>query len=151
MPHHQSAFFDEIEGFKAGALNLALKLMDATCSHIVVVDSDYQALTHARSAMTTAIKRYPTHSLLQFPQFYRDEQQPDVHSELNHYFNYHLYRDFNRTRALSTGTYAVIRCADLRRIGGWSGASLTEDAQMGVLMHQQGSENKLGIDILVFI
>lgn len=129
---------DAVEGFKAGALNLALGLMNPNCSHLVVVDSDYQALPHARKSIANAINRYPNHTLLQFPQFYRNAGQMDVHSELNYYFNHHLYRPFNRKRALSTGAYAVIRRSDILSLGGWSGASLTEDAQMGVLMHQRG-------------
>ncbi|MGP4713344.1 MULTISPECIES: glycosyltransferase family 2 protein [unclassified Psychrobacter] len=133
---------DAVEGFKAGALNLALGLMDPKCSHIVVVDSDYQALPKARDAIVTAIAAHPDHALLQFPQFYRDAGRADIHSELNHYFNYHLYRAFNRTRALSTGTYAVIRRRALLDMGGWSGASITEDAQMGVLMHRTGLRSR---------
>lgn len=129
---------DAVEGFKAGALNLALGLMSPDCTHIVVVDSDYQALPHARVSIAEAIEQYPSHTLLQFPQFYRNAGQIDIHSELNHYFNHHLYRPFNRKRALSTGTYAVIRRSELLGLGGWSGASITEDAQMGVLMHQKG-------------
>lgn len=129
---------DAVEGFKAGALNLALGLMSPACSHLVVVDSDYQALTHARAAIANAIERHPDHALLQFPQFYRNTDQIDARGELNHYFNHHLYRPFNRDHALSTGTYAVIRRADLLSLGGWSGASITEDAQMGVLMHHSG-------------
>ena len=129
---------DSVAGFKAGALNLALGLMDPNCSHIVVVDSDYQALPQARTSIANAIERYPTHALLQFPQFYRDAGRVDIHSELNHYFNHHLYRPFNRTRALSTGTYAGIRRRALLDLGGWSSASITEDAQMGVLMHSRG-------------
>ena len=129
---------DAVAGFKAGALNLALGLMDPNCSHVVVVDSDYQALPHARASIVSAIKHYPNHALLQFPQFYRDAGRVNIHSELNHYFNHHLYRAFNRTRALSTGTYAVIRRSALLSLGGWSGASITEDAQMGVLMHRRG-------------
>ncbi|WP_201617920.1 glycosyltransferase family 2 protein [Psychrobacter urativorans] len=129
---------DAVAGFKAGALNLALGLMDPRCTHLVVVDSDYQALPQARMSIATAINNHPNHALLQFPQFYRDAGRVDVHSELNHYFNYHLYRPFNRQRALSTGTYAVIRRDALLHLGGWSGASITEDAQMGVLMHCQG-------------
>lgn len=100
---------DAVAGFKSVALNLALELMDPSCTHMVVVDSDYQALSHARASIAAAISRYPAHALLQFPQFYRDVGLADVHSELNHYFNHHLYRPFNRTHALSMGTYAVIR------------------------------------------
>lgn len=133
---------DKVDNFKSGALNLALQWMDKRCSHIVVVDSDYQALSHARVAITDAIKYHPEHALLQFPQFYRDKGLVDVHSELNHYFNYHLYRPFNRQRALSTGTFAVIRKQALTQLGGWSGASITEDAQMGVLMHRQGLKSE---------
>lgn len=129
---------DTIEGYKAGALNQALQLMDANCTHIVVVDSDYQALPHARVSIANALAHYPTHSLLQFPQFYRSSGQAEVHSELNHYFNHHLFRGFNRDKALSTGTYAVIKCSDLIKLGGWSSDSITEDAQMGVNMHRSG-------------
>lgn len=129
---------DKIEGYKAGALNLALQLMDTNCTHIVVVDSDYQALPHARTAIARAIAHYPQHSLLQFPQFYRSSGQQEVHSELNHYFNHHLFRSFNSDKALSTGTYAVIKVSDLIKLGGWSSDSITEDAQMGVNMHRSG-------------
>ena len=139
---------DRVEGFKAGALNLALGLMSPDCSHIVVVDSDYQALPHARASITQAIAQYPEYTLLQFPQFYRNEGQLDARSELNHYFNHHLYRSFNRNRALSTGTYAVIRRSDLLSIGGWSGASITEDAQMGVLMHRQGFRSQFVPEVI---
>jgi len=138
--HYNVHFYhiDAVAGFKAGALNLALGLMNPECSHVVVVDSDYQALPQARVSIAKAIERYPNHALLQFPQFYRDAGKADIHSELNHYFNHHLYRSFNRQRALSTGTYAVIRRRALLEMGGWSGASITEDAQMGVLMHGRG-------------
>lgn len=141
---HKVRFYhvDKVANFKSGALNLALGLMDPNASHIVVVDSDYQALAHARSAIIAAIEKHPTHALLQFPQFYRDINLSDVHNELNHYFNYHLYRPFNRIRALSTGTFAVIRREALIQLKGWSGASITEDAQMGVLMHKQGLKSQ---------
>lgn len=133
---------DFIKGFKAGALNLALELMDPDCSHIVVVDSDYQALPQARTKIVEAIKQYPNHALLQFPQFYRDEGMSEVHGELNHYFNHHIFRRFNQERVLSTGTYAVLRRDALDQLGGWSGASITEDAQLGVLMHKQGLQSR---------
>ena len=133
---------DKISGFKAGALNLALELMDANCSHIVVVDSDYQALPQARFEIVHAIEQFPEHSLLQFPQFYRDAGMKQVHGELNHYFNHHIYRQFNQQRVLSTGTYAVLHREDLISLGGWSGASITEDAQLGVLMHKRGLKSR---------
>lgn len=139
---------DAVAGFKAGALNLALGLMDPHATHVVVVDSDYHALPHARDAITRAIRRHPKHTLLQFPQFYRDTGRVDVHSELNHYFNYHLYRPFNRERALSTGTFAIIRRDALIKLGGWSGASITEDAQMGVLMHKQGLRSQFVPEVI---
>lgn len=142
--HH----IDSVAGFKSGALNLALELMDSDSTHIVVVDSDYQALPHAHAAIIAAIQRYPNHALLQFPQFYRDADRVEVHGELNHYFNYHLYRPFNRQRALSTGTYAVIQHAALMQLGGWSGASITEDAQMGVLMHKQGLRSQFVPEVI---
>ncbi|MGP5553114.1 glycosyltransferase family 2 protein [Psychrobacter celer] len=143
-PHLNVHFYhiDAVAGFKSGALNLALGLMNPSASHVVVVDSDYQALPHARDAIISAIHEYPEHALLQFPQFYRDADKADVHSELNHYFNHHLYRSFNRQRALSTGTYAVIRRDALVGLGGWSGASITEDAQMGVLLHRMGLHSR---------
>ncbi|CAM3977612.1 glycosyltransferase family 2 protein [Psychrobacter arenosus] len=133
---------DFIAGYKSGALNKALSLMDASCRYIVVVDSDYQALPNARARIIAAIERYPNQALLQFPQHYRDSGKPDVHAELNHYFSYHIRRDFNRNKVLSTGTFAVINRASLLSLGGWSAASLTEDAQMGVLLHRQGESSQ---------
>lgn len=129
--HH----IDHIPGYKAGALNLALKFMDEACDYIVVIDSDYHVLPWARNRIEKAIKRYPNHALLQFPQYYRDYDKADIHAELNHYFSHHLNRNNNQSRALSTGTCAVIKKQALLRLGGWCSDSITEDAQMGVLLH----------------
>ena len=74
---------DEVKGFKAGALNLALGLTSPDCTHIVVVDSDYQALPHARVSIADAIKQYPAHTLLQFPQFYRNAGQIDIQTTIS--------------------------------------------------------------------
>ena len=63
--------FDNMKGFKAGALNRALALTDPQASHIAVIDSDYQVQPFwLRRAMPLFAS--PAIALVQGPQDYRD-------------------------------------------------------------------------------
>jgi len=45
-PRFRFYHFDQVKGFKAGALNEALALTDPAALHIAVIDSDYQVEPH---------------------------------------------------------------------------------------------------------
>ena len=131
--------YDRIPNHKAGALNVSLSLTDATCSHILVVDSDYQLLPYARDCLQKAVAEFPNRALWQFPQAYRHTRcKPIVTAELNHYFVKRLAHPLHKSHSLSTGTLALLKREALEAIGGWQIDSLTEDAQTGIALHEAG-------------
>lgn len=116
--------FDEVEGAKAGALNLLLPRRDPRTTHILVLDADYQA---QRDLLIQAA-RYATgdDSLIQFPQSYRNsaEDCPLTH-EYASFFDVYMTAADEADSVLSTGTAAVVRVDDLEEVGGWPTTTIT--------------------------
>lgn len=133
--HH----FDDVAGAKAGALNLALGLVDPRTTHIAIVDADYQVdadfLADAVSAMATHAVDY-----VQFPQSYRGVAATarGVERELGDYFACFAAAQGRSGSLLPTGTLSVFTRHALESVGGWSAATITEDADIGVRLHAAG-------------
>ncbi|MEO5866003.1 MAG: glycosyltransferase family 2 protein [Sphingomonas sp.] len=133
--------FDGVEGAKAGALNLALELSDPGTAYVAIVDADYQV---ASDFIVTAVAACgPTVQFVQFPQAYRCATgADDVVSELSAYFAI-FPRAANRTQAsLLTGTLSMISIEALRQVGGWPTRSITEDAELGLLLWSAGARGR---------
>ncbi len=126
-------------GAKAGALNIALLETRQDASHIVTVDADYvtdpQFLMHAAAALRDTGADY-----VQFPQAYVgcDRVGAGVDAELEEYFRTNAQMADVAEAVLLTGTLCVISAPALRAAGGWSGHTITEDADMGVRLCQMG-------------
>ena len=133
--HHR----DGVVGAKAGALNIALTLTDPRATHVAVVDADYQVhpdfLTDALGALGSAAADY-----VQFPQAYRHVSSAacGVEQELGDYFACFAGGAGQVGTMLLTGTLSVIRLDALRHVGGWSPATITEDAELGLRMQVAG-------------
>lgn len=130
--------FDQVEGAKAGALNISLRLADPKTSKILLLDADY----HAEPDILEKGLSYFVDSqvaLVQFPQAYRNSR-PDcgLTWEYRHFFDVYMNRANLLNTVLSTGTAAFV-CKDaLLKSGGWSGETLTEDAELGLRFHRHG-------------
>ncbi len=126
-------------GAKAGALNVALSHTRPDVTHIVTVDADYvtdpQFLVHAADALRDTGADY-----VQFPQAYAgcDRVAAGVDAELEEYFRSNAQMADVAEAVLLTGTLCVISAPALRSAGGWSGRTITEDADMGVRLCQMG-------------
>ena len=73
-PRFRFFHFDNVKGFKAGALNRALALTDPAATHVAVIDSDYQVEPFwLRRAMPLFAS--PAIALVQGPQDYRDADE----------------------------------------------------------------------------
>lgn len=129
--------FDDVEGAKAGALNLILPERDPRTTHVLVLDADYQA----ESDLLIQAARYASrdYSLIQFPQSYRNSA---VDCPLSHeyasFFDVYMTAADEAESVLSTGTAAVVRVSDLQEVGGWPTTTITEDADLGLLLKQHG-------------
>lgn len=128
-----------IQGAKAGALNIALDHSRPDASHIVTVDADYIVgpgfLTAAASALDRTGADY-----VQFPQSYLGASgaAAGVDAELEEYFRSNATVADEAEAVLLTGTLCVISKHALVAAGGWSGATTTEDAEMGVRLCNAG-------------
>lgn len=130
---------NDVVGAKAGALNIALRHTDPDASHIVTVDADYVVHRNFLSLAAEALDRTGA-DYVQFPQSYLGTATtaPGVDAELEEYFRANAAMADEAEAVLLTGTLCVISKDALIAAGGWSGATTTEDAELGVRLCQAG-------------
>ncbi|MGB3244627.1 MAG: glycosyltransferase family 2 protein [Sulfitobacter sp.] len=130
---------NDVQGAKAGALNIALDHTRVDASHIVTVDADYivgpDFLSTAASALALTGADY-----VQFPQSYMGVSgaAAGVDAELEEYFRSNAVVADDAEAVLLTGTLCVISKTALAAAGGWSGSTTTEDAEVGVRLCNAG-------------
>lgn len=128
-----------VVGAKAGALNIALAHTRPDATHIVTVDADYVVdpdfLSHSARALAETGADY-----VQFPQAYqhRDDKAAGLDAELEEYFRTNARMADGSDAVLLTGTLCVISYPALLAVGGWSGRTTTEDAELGVRLCHRG-------------
>ena len=122
-----------VVGAKAGALNIALQHTHPEASHIVTVDADYVVRRDFLSRAAEALDKTGA-DYVQFPQSYigTATAAPGVDAELEEYFRANATVADEAEAVLLTGTLCVIAKKALFAAGGWSGATTTEDAELGV-------------------
>lgn len=128
-----------VNGAKAGALNIALNHTRADATHIVTVDADYAVTPDFLTAAATALARTGA-DYVQFPQSYvaTSGGAAGVDAELEEYFRSNATVADGAEAVLLTGTLCVVSRAALIEVGGWSGATTTEDAELGVRLCNAG-------------
>jgi hypothetical protein len=124
---------------KAGALTLALAATRADATHVVTVDADYIVAPAFLRRAAEALARTGA-DYVQFPQAYRLACGParGVTMELEEYFRSDARMGDEAAAVLLTGTLSVIARPALEAVGGWSGRTTTEDAELGVRLCRAG-------------
>lgn len=130
---------DHLAGFKAGALNVLLRKIPSETEYVAVIDADYLVRP---DFLSTALEYFVNRdiALVQFPQHYRNtnkESRP-ISDEYRHFFGIYMNMSNNLNCVPSTGTMSVYRFEALRKIGGFRGESLTEDADAGLRIYGAG-------------
>ena len=130
--------FDNVQGAKAGALNLVRNKVDERASHVIILDADYVAEPDLLEQAARHIGG-PGLALLQFPQSYRNGSSrcPLAH-EYGSFFDVYMTTAQESGSVLSTGTAAVVERQALEAVGGWPTTTITEDADLGLLFASQG-------------
>lgn len=133
--------FDNMKGFKAGALNKALELTHPEAQYIGVIDSDYEVMPHwLKTAMPVFAD--PKVAIFQGPQDYRD-----AHESLFKKFCYEEYTGFFRigmvernehNAIIQHGTMCVVRRSSMEEVGGWAEWCITEDTELGLRLFEAG-------------
>lgn len=132
---------DPLAGFKAGALNFALRQTAPEARVIGVIDSDYRVNPQWLRALAPHF-RGDAFALVQAPQDYRDE-----HESLFKFMCYAEYRGFfyigmitrnERNAIIQHGTMTLVLKKVLEGVGGWSEWCITEDAELGLRIFEEG-------------
>jgi exo-beta-1,3-glucanase (GH17 family) len=130
-----------LRGFKAGALNLALRHTRADAVAIGIIDADY-IVDPAWLRRAMLYLDDPAIGFVQAPQDHRDMADSPfkrvIGWEYAGFFNVGMVQRDLDDAIIQHGTMALIRRAALERAGGWAEWCITEDAELGLRLHAQG-------------
>ncbi|MDQ1303950.1 MAG: hypothetical protein QG595_1933, partial [Pseudomonadota bacterium] len=130
-----------LAGFKAGALNFALKNTDPAAQIIAVIDSDYVVSPDWLRDMLPAFAD-PKLAIAQAPQDYRDTAEnafkASCYAEYAGFFHIGMVTRNERNAIIQHGTMTLVRRTALESVGGWSEWCITEDAELGLRLFEQG-------------
>ncbi len=132
-----------LAGFKAGALNFALRNTVADAEIVAVIDSDYMVEPNWLKDLAPTFSAEKI-AIVQAPQDYRDDQQSAFkamcHAEYRGFFHIGMITRNERNAIIQHGTMTMVRRELLERLGGWAEWSITEDAELGLRIFEEGYE-----------
>jgi exo-beta-1,3-glucanase (GH17 family)/cellulose synthase/poly-beta-1,6-N-acetylglucosamine synthase-like glycosyltransferase len=130
-----------LAGFKAGALNFALRNADPAAEIVAVIDSDYVVRPEWLRDMLPAFAD-PKLAIAQAPQDYRDGAEnafkASCYVEYAGFFHIGMVTRNERNAIIQHGTMTLVRRTALESAGGWSEWCITEDAELGLRLFEQG-------------
>lgn len=130
-----------LDGFKAGALNFALGQADPAAEIVAVIDADYQVEPNWLRELAPLFAD-PEISIVQAPQDYRDGHESlfkaMCQAEYRGFFHIGMVTRNERDAIIQHGTMTMVRRASLASVDGWSEWCITEDAELGLKIFEQG-------------
>jgi exo-beta-1,3-glucanase (GH17 family)/cellulose synthase/poly-beta-1,6-N-acetylglucosamine synthase-like glycosyltransferase len=133
--------FDNMKGFKAGALNKALELTHPEAKFIGVIDSDYQVMPHWLKVAMPAFTE-PKVAIFQGPQDYRDADESLFkklcYEEYTGFFRIGMVERNEHNAIIQHGTMCVVRRDAMEEVGGWAEWCITEDTELGLRLFEAG-------------
>jgi exo-beta-1,3-glucanase (GH17 family)/glycosyltransferase involved in cell wall biosynthesis len=128
-------------GYKAGALNVALRHAAPDATVIAVLDSDYVVRPDWLRCMAPCFDD-PRIGFVQSPQDYRDNDgsifKRLMFWEYAGFFQLGMVTRNARNAIIQHGTMTLVRAEALRAAGGWAEWTITEDAELGLRLFRQG-------------
>ncbi len=132
---------DDIVGFKAGALRLALIHTAADAEVIGVLDADYVVHQDWLRDLVPLFSD-PTVGLVQAPQDHRDGERSVMHHAMNGeyagFFDIGMVQRNEVNAIVVHGTMCLIRRAAIEAAGGWSSDTICEDTDLGLTLLELG-------------
>lgn len=133
----------KISGFKAGALNFALKETDMNAKIIAVIDADYvvhenwlsELVPHFNHEKTAVVQAPQAHRLWEHSLFRRW-----VNWEFDGFFRIGMHHRNERNALIQHGTMTMVRRDCLEKVGGWSEWCICEDTELGLKLLEDGME-----------
>jgi hypothetical protein len=130
-----------VEGFKAGALRLAMARTAADAEVIGIIDADYVVHPDWLKDLMPAFAD-PRVGIVQAPQDHRDGDNSLMHYIMNGeyagFFDIGMVERNEYNAIIVHGTMCLMRRAAMEAVGNWSSDTICEDTDLGLSMIEQG-------------
>jgi cellulose synthase/poly-beta-1,6-N-acetylglucosamine synthase-like glycosyltransferase/exo-beta-1,3-glucanase (GH17 family) len=132
---------DKVNGYKAGALRLALAHTAADAEIIGVIDADYVVRPDWLKDLVPAFADAKV-GMVQAPQDHRDGDRTVMHHAMNGeyagFFDIGMVQRNEANAIIVHGTMCLIRREALISAGGWSSDTIVEDSDLGLVVLERG-------------
>ena len=130
-----------VKGFKAGALNLAMPHMAEDAEIIALLDADYVVEPSWLRDLVPAFDD-PQIAIVQAPQDHRDGTESALKAMMNNeyagFFDVGMVQRNEHDAVIAHGTMLMIRRAAFDKVGGWATDTITEDTELGLRLFEGG-------------
>jgi cellulose synthase/poly-beta-1,6-N-acetylglucosamine synthase-like glycosyltransferase/exo-beta-1,3-glucanase (GH17 family) len=132
---------DDLKGFKAGALRLAMSHTAPDAEIIGVLDADYVVHSDWLKDLVPGFVD-PAVGLIQAPQDHRDGDRSPLHAAMNAeyagFFDIGMVERNEANAIIVHGTMCLIRRSALESSNGWSSDTICEDSDLGLSILELG-------------
>jgi cellulose synthase/poly-beta-1,6-N-acetylglucosamine synthase-like glycosyltransferase len=132
---------EKVQGFKAGALRIAMERTAADAEIIGIIDADYVVQPDWLKDLVPAFAD-PRVGLVQAPQDHRDGDRSLMHYIMNGeyagFFDIGMVQRNEVNAIIVHGTMCLIRRAAMDMAGGWAGDTICEDTDLGLAIIEHG-------------
>jgi exo-beta-1,3-glucanase (GH17 family)/cellulose synthase/poly-beta-1,6-N-acetylglucosamine synthase-like glycosyltransferase len=132
---------ENVKGFKAGALRIAMDRTAADAEIIGIIDADYVVDPDWLKDLVPVFND-PRVGLVQAPQDHRDEDRSLMHDIMNGeyagFFDIGMVQRNEENAIIVHGTMCLIRRAAMDMAGGWSSDTICEDTDLGLAVQELG-------------
>ena len=132
---------ENLAGYKAGALRLALSHTAGDAEIIGVIDADYVVDPDWLKALVPLFADQRV-GLVQSPQDHRDGNRSILHRAMNAeyagFFDIGMVQRNEVNAIVVHGTMCLIRRAAIESVGGWSSDTIVEDSDIGLALLERG-------------
>uniref|UniRef100_Q07MW7 Beta-monoglucosyldiacylglycerol synthase n=1 Tax=Rhodopseudomonas palustris (strain BisA53) TaxID=316055 RepID=Q07MW7_RHOP5 len=132
---------EKVQGFKAGALRIAMERTAVDAEIIGIIDADYVVTPNWLKELVPAFDD-PRVGLVQAPQEHRDGDRSLMHYIMNGeyagFFDIGMVQRNEVNGIIVHGTMCLIRRAAMDMAGGWSSDTICEDSDLGLEIMEHG-------------
>jgi exo-beta-1,3-glucanase (GH17 family)/cellulose synthase/poly-beta-1,6-N-acetylglucosamine synthase-like glycosyltransferase len=132
---------EKVQGFKAGALRIAMERTAVDAEIIGIIDADYVVGPDWLKDLVPVFAD-PRVGLVQAPQDHRDGDRSLMHYIMNGeyagFFDIGMVQRNEENAIIVHGTMCLIRRAAMEMAGGWAGDTICEDTDLGLAIIEHG-------------
>jgi exo-beta-1,3-glucanase (GH17 family)/glycosyltransferase involved in cell wall biosynthesis len=132
---------EKVQGFKAGALRIAMERTAVDAEIIGIIDADYMVQPDWLKDLVPVFAD-PRVGLVQAPQDHRDGNRSLMHYIMNGeyagFFDIGMVQRNEANAIIVHGTMCLIRRAAMDMAGGWAGDTICEDTDLGLAIIEHG-------------